>query len=267
MHNILVCDDDRDIVAALKIYLSGGEYRVFEAYNGAEAVEAVRKNDIHLVLMDIMMPGLDGIAATAAIRRESNAPIILLTAKSESSDKVLGLNVGADDYITKPFDPVEVLARVKSQLRRYTLLGAKPDGSDWRVAVKDPADPSKFLGVLTAADTFVVTSGIYERGFEENGVRYHHIIDPKTGMPAESGLVSVTVVCGDGAWADALSTACFVLGEAGSLALRDTLAAEKNLRIELILVTDDGHVRYTAGLAERFEPSEEGTYVYEAIIA
>ena len=125
MHNILVCDDDRDIVAALKIYLSGGEYRVFEAYNGAEAVEAVRKNDIHLVLMDIMMPELDGIAATAAIRRESNAPIILLTAKSESSDKVLGLNVGADDYITKPFDPVEVLARVKSQLRRYTLLGAK----------------------------------------------------------------------------------------------------------------------------------------------
>ena len=103
--------------------------------------------------------------------------------------------------------------------------------------------------------------------FEENGVRYHHIIDPKTGKPAESGLVSVTVVCGDGAWADALSTACFVLGEAGSLALRDTLAAEKNLRIELILVTDDGHVRYTAGLAERFEPSEEGTYVYEAIIA
>ena len=122
-------------------------------------------------------------------------------------------------------------------------------------------------GVLTAADTFVVTSGIYERGFEENGMRYHHIIDPKTGKPAESGLVSVTVVCGDGAWADALSTACFVLGEAGSLALRDTLAAEKNLRIELILVTDDGHVRYTAGLAERFEPSEEGTYVYEAIIA
>lgn len=127
MHNILVCGDDRDIVAALKIYLSGGEYRVFEAYNGAEAVETVRKNDIHLVLMDIMMPELDGIAATAAIRHESNAPIILLTAKSESSDKVLGLNVGADDYITKPFDPVEVLARVKSQLRRYTLLGVKPE--------------------------------------------------------------------------------------------------------------------------------------------
>ncbi len=132
MHNVLVCDDDRDIVAALKIYLSGGEYRVFEAYNGAEAVETVRRNDIHLVLMDIMMPGLDGIAATAAIRRESNAPIILLTAKSESSDKVLGLNVGADDYITKPFNPVEVLARVKSQLRRYTMLGAMPESTPER---------------------------------------------------------------------------------------------------------------------------------------
>ena len=129
MHNILICDDDRDIVAALKIYLSGEDYRRLEAYNGAEAVEAVRKNDVHLILMDVMMPGLDGIAATAAIRRESNAPIILLTAKSESSDKVLGLNVGADDYITKPFDPVEVLARVRSQLRRYTLLGAKPDSA------------------------------------------------------------------------------------------------------------------------------------------
>ena len=129
VYNILVCDDERDIVAALKIYLSGGDYRVYEAYNGAEAVEAVRKNDIHLILMDIMMPGLDGIAATAAIRRESNAPIILLTAKSESSDKVLGLNVGADDYVTKPFDPVEVLARVKSQLRRYTMLGAKTESA------------------------------------------------------------------------------------------------------------------------------------------
>ena len=114
MHNILVCDDDHDIVAALKIYLSGGEYRVFEAYNGAEAVEAVRKNDIHLVLMDIMMPELDGIAATAAIRRESNAPIILLTAKSESSDKVLGQNVGADDYITKPFRSEEHTSELQS---------------------------------------------------------------------------------------------------------------------------------------------------------
>ena len=145
------------------------------------------------------------------------------------------------------------------------LLGKKPDGSDWRIAVKDPAEPSRFLGVLTAADTFVVTSGIYERGFEENGVRYHHILDPKTGRPAESGLVSVTVVCTDGAWADALSTACFVLGEGKSLALRETLAAEKGSRIELIFVTDDGRVRYTEGLAERFAPSEEGEYRYEVI--
>ena len=127
MHNILVCDDDRDIVAALKIYLSGGEYRVFEAYNGAEAVEAVRKNDIHLVLMDIMMPGLDGIAATAAIRRESNAPIILLTAKSESSDKVLGLNVGADDYITKPFSVSELMARVEALARRVRRSATADD--------------------------------------------------------------------------------------------------------------------------------------------
>ena len=127
MYNILICDDEQDIVNALKIYLSGGDYCLFEASNGREALEVVEKNDIHLILMDIMMPQLDGIAATAKLREKSNVPIILLTAKSESSDKVLGLNIGADDYITKPFDPVEVLARVKSQLRRYTLLGAKPE--------------------------------------------------------------------------------------------------------------------------------------------
>ena len=145
------------------------------------------------------------------------------------------------------------------------LLGAKPDGSDWRVAVKDPADPSRFLGVLTASDTFVVTSGVYERGFEENGVRYHHILDPKTGKPAESGLVSVTVVCADGAWADALSTTCFVLGEESSLALRAALAADKRCDMDLIFVTDSGEVRYTDGLADRFAPSEEGVYQYECI--
>ncbi len=127
MYNILICDDERDIVSALKIYLSGGEYNLLEAYDGREALEAVRHNDVHLILMDVMMPGLDGIAATAKIREESNAPIIMLTAKSESGDKVLGLTVGADDYITKPFDPAEVLARVKSQLRRYTKLGAAPE--------------------------------------------------------------------------------------------------------------------------------------------
>ena len=127
MYNILICDDDPDIVAALKIYLSGQDYCLHTAYNGQEALAAVREHEMHLILMDIMMPEMDGIAATAALRQESNVPIILLTAKSESSDKVLGLNIGADDYITKPFDPVEVLARVRSQLRRYTMLGAKPD--------------------------------------------------------------------------------------------------------------------------------------------
>lgn len=124
MHNILICDDERDIVSALKIYLSGEDYRIFEAYTGREALETVRKNDIHLILMDIMMPGIDGITVTARIRETSNVPILLLTAKSETGDKVLGLNVGADDYITKPFDPAEVVARVRSHLRRYTRLGA-----------------------------------------------------------------------------------------------------------------------------------------------
>ena len=120
MYNILICDDEQDIVNALKIYLSGGDYCLFEASNGREALEVVEKNDIHLILMDIMMPQLDGIAATAKLREKSNVPIILLTAKSESSDKVLGLNIGADDYITKPFNPLELVARVKTQLRRYT---------------------------------------------------------------------------------------------------------------------------------------------------
>jgi DNA-binding response OmpR family regulator len=122
MYNILICDDEKDIVAALKIYLSGENYTLFEAYTGKEAVTIAKEQEIHLILMDIMMPELDGIGATVALREFSNAPIILLTAKSEDSDKVLGLNIGADDYITKPFNPVEVLARVKSQLRRYTGL-------------------------------------------------------------------------------------------------------------------------------------------------
>ena len=131
MHNILICDDDRDIVAALKIYLSSQkDYRLFEAYTGKQALETVKNNDIQLVLLDIMMPEMDGIAVTAKLRETSNIPIILLTAKSESADKVHGLNVGADDYITKPFDPMEVLARVRSQLRRYTMLGARIEQPD-----------------------------------------------------------------------------------------------------------------------------------------
>lgn len=130
MYNILICDDDRDIVSALRIYLSSEGYGIFEAHTGREAVESVRHNDIHLILMDIMMPDMDGISATSKLREECNIPIILLTAKSEDTDKVLGLNIGADDYITKPFNPVEVIARVKSQLRRFTLLGgmeSRPD--------------------------------------------------------------------------------------------------------------------------------------------
>lgn len=123
MLNILVCDDEKDIVAALEIYLSAEGYKVFCAYNGNEAVKTVNENDIHLILLDIMMPETDGIAAMLKIRESSNVPVILLTAKSEDSDKVMGLNIGADDYITKPFNPLEVIARVKSQLRRYMNLG------------------------------------------------------------------------------------------------------------------------------------------------
>ena len=123
MYNILICDDERDIVNALKIYLADSNYNLLEAYTGAEALEVMEKEEVHLILMDIMMPVMDGISAMVKIREKSNVPVILLTAKSEDTDKILGLNVGADDYITKPFNPVEVAARVKSQLRRYMQLG------------------------------------------------------------------------------------------------------------------------------------------------
>ena len=135
MYNVLICDDQPDIVNALKIYLMPEGYRLFEAFTGQEALDVVRKNDIHLILLDVMMPVMDGITATSKIREFSNAPIILLTAKSETEDKVLGLNVGADDYITKPFVPVEVLARVRSQLRRYDRLGSRPETVDGNLTV------------------------------------------------------------------------------------------------------------------------------------
>ena len=125
MYNILICDDEQDIVNALKIYLSGGDYCLFEASNGREALEVVEKNDIHLILMDIMMPQLDGIAATAKLREKSNVPIILLTAKSESSDKVLGLNIGADDYITKPFHTNLLISRCNNLVNSRILLQEK----------------------------------------------------------------------------------------------------------------------------------------------
>ena len=127
MYNILICDDQPDIVNALKIYLSKEGYTLFEAFNGKQALQMVQKENIHLILLDIMMPEMDGLVATKLIRKISNVPIILLTAKSETEDMVMGLNVGADDYITKPFVPAEVVARVRSQLRRYAKLGSKVD--------------------------------------------------------------------------------------------------------------------------------------------
>jgi len=123
MYTILVCDDERDIVVAIKIYLKTKKYKIIEASNGREALDMLRLNEVHLILMDIMMPQMDGITATTLLRENTNLPVIFLTAKSEDTDKVLGLNIGADDYVTKPFNPVELLARVRSQLRRYTMLG------------------------------------------------------------------------------------------------------------------------------------------------
>ncbi|MCL1809074.1 MAG: response regulator transcription factor [Clostridiales bacterium] len=122
--NILICDDDREIVNAIEVYLKNEGYGIIKAYDGLEALDAIEKNEIHLVLMDIMMPNLDGMRATMKIREEKNIPIIMLSAKSEDYDKITGLNVGADDYITKPFNPLELIARVKSQIRRYTNLGS-----------------------------------------------------------------------------------------------------------------------------------------------
>ena len=123
MYKILVCDDDENIVRALRAYLEEDGYAVVQAYDGRQALEALQKESVHLVLMDVMMPRMDGITALVEIRKMSNVPVILLTAKSEFSDKVMGLNVGADDYITKPFDRAELLARVRSQVRRYVVLG------------------------------------------------------------------------------------------------------------------------------------------------
>ena len=129
MFNILVCDDDREIVEAIEIYLAQEGYHVLKAYDGIEALEQMRKNEIHLLIIDVMMPRLDGIRATLKIREENSLPIIILSAKSEDTDKILGLNIGADDYVAKPFNPLELVARVKSQLRRYTKLGSLAEES------------------------------------------------------------------------------------------------------------------------------------------
>lgn len=130
MYNILICDDEKDIVSALKIYLASDDYNLYEAYDGVQALEIAEKNDIHLVLLDIMMSRMDGIQVISKLRETCNIPVIFLTAKGEDTDKILGLNIGADDYITKPFNPVELLARVKSQLRRYMELGSAPVKKD-----------------------------------------------------------------------------------------------------------------------------------------
>lgn len=130
MYQILLCDDEKDIVTALEIYLRNDDYKIFKACNGADALKILTEEEIHLVLLDIMMPHMDGIAALTKLREFSNVPVILLTAKSEDIDKVLGLTVGADDYITKPFNPIELQARVKSQLRRYMQLGGGKTQSD-----------------------------------------------------------------------------------------------------------------------------------------
>ena len=132
MPTILVCDDDKQIVEAINIYLTGEGFNVIKAYDGYEALELLEKNEVNLMIVDVMMPGLDGIRTTLKVRETSSIPIIILSAKSEDTDKILGLNIGADDYITKPFNPLELVARVKSQLRRYTQLN--PNSSTGKAA-------------------------------------------------------------------------------------------------------------------------------------
>ena len=161
MYNILICDDQPDIVNALKIYLAPEGYRLFEAFTGQQALDIVKNNDIHLILLDVMMPVMDGITTTYKIREFSNVPIILLTAKSETEDKVLGLNVGADDYITKPFVPVEVLARVRSQLRRYARLGACPEPSNGQITIGGITLDDRTKSVVVEGENVALTPTEY----------------------------------------------------------------------------------------------------------
>ena len=195
MYRILICDDERDIVSALKIYLSGEDYEIYTAYSGKEALELVRSRDIQLILMDIMMPEMDGIAATAKIREESNVPIILLTAKSETSDKILGLNIGADDYITKPFDPMEVLARVRSQLRRYTALGSRSESQDvitiGSVTLDDPAKTVTVDGEavsLTPSEYGILRLLMRNPGKVFSSAKIYEAVWNETGAGSESAV-------------------------------------------------------------------------------
>ena len=195
MYRILICDDERDIVSALKIYLSGEDYEIYTAYSGKEALELVRSRDIQLILMDIMMPEMDGIAATAKIRAESNVPIILLTAKSETSDKILGLNIGAEDYITKPFDPMEVLARVRSQLRRYTALGSRSESQDvitiGAVTLDDPAKTVTVDGEavsLTPSEYGILRLLMRNPGKVFSSAKIYEAVWNETGAGSESAV-------------------------------------------------------------------------------
>ena len=148
MSNILICDDEKDIVSALRICLAAEGYQIFEAYNGIEALEIIESNDIHLVLLDIMMPEMDGISTLAKIRENHNMPVLFISAKSEDADKILGLNIGADDYITKPFNIIEVAARVKSNLRRYMRLGSNvSNGSRMEIGGLSLDDSAKTVTV------------------------------------------------------------------------------------------------------------------------
>jgi DNA-binding response OmpR family regulator len=162
MYHIVICDDDRDIVNALKIYLADPAYTLLEAYTGREALDIISRQEIHLVLMDIMMPQMDGISAMVRIREVSNVPVILLTAKSEDNDKILGLTAGADDYITKPFNPIEVVARVKSQLRRYMQLGDGGTRGSQSLVIDGIALDDKAKRVTVDGDAISLTPKEYD---------------------------------------------------------------------------------------------------------
>lgn len=178
MYNILVCDDEKDIVEALAIYLSSEGYTVLKAYNGQEALEQLGKSEIHLVLLDVMMPVMDGIATIHKIREKSNVPVIMLTAKSEDTDKILGLNVGADDYVTKPFNPVELIARVKAQLRRYmTFGGSNTVGKEHELVIGGIVLDDKSKSVCVDGNDISLTPTEYQilKLFMENpGKVYSH---------------------------------------------------------------------------------------------
>jgi len=203
MPNILICDDEKDIVNALKIYLSDPDYTLFEAADGREALEVLSSQEIHLVLLDIMMPKMDGMTALAKIRERSNVPVILLTAKSEDADKILGLNVGADDYVTKPFNPLEVSARVRSQLRRYLKLGSGvPPQESYRIGGIELDDRAKtvLLKLLMASpDRVFSPKEIYQAVWKEkpfgsdNTVAVHirHLREKLEIDPAEPRYIKV----------------------------------------------------------------------------